>query len=370
MFGKLFRMFSKNILPDEELLSKNIVTPYPLRRKKMKVNAKLEVPQGFQAVIVRGGKIMDVISVGRHRVNGSTMPSVFQKLKIGKASKKGNYRTKFKAEVYFVNLRTFVKFPYTSDNAFHTRSESFGRVKGYAEGYCELHVEDAEELMKFLMRYLNKLTPKNVREEVGHLVGNAVNKVLEKSKLSFSQVLLNPEGLKTYLNPTVSNMVSEYGLLAEQVELASLQLTKRVQKRVTEFLSNRGQFEQSDFVFEPNEKYNETEQSQVFQSVEHEPEMKQQEQEVEEAEQVQQGYTQPQQSNKQPQPQNNPLLNRRLSNANLIEPGTNTGGVVIPSLNTGELLTDNANDLKQCKYCGATIEMHHKYCPKCGFKQY
>lgn len=365
----MFGLFRKNIIPNEDVLEKNLVTLFTHTRGKVKVNAILEVPQGFQAVVVRNGKVLDLVGAGRHRINGSIMPSAFKKLKIGKPSKKGNYRTRFKAQVYFVNLRTFAKFAYVSGNTFHTRSEQFGRVKGYTEGVCELRVEDAEELMKYLLRYLNKLSPKLVNKQIGELVGNEVNKALEKSKLAFAKVLLNPEELKQYFNPAVATNVSEYGILAENVQLNSLQLNKRMQKRVSEFLQNRSQFD--DAMFGPVSVQPEPEQAVEQEMVQQQVQTPQPQQQVAERASQPQSVAQTQAPQPQAQQSANPLLSRRLSSANLMDANTgNAGGVVIPSLNTGELLTNSDNNLKQCKYCGATIEMHHKYCPKCGFKQY
>ncbi len=362
MFGRLFRWLSNNIVPSGEI-DRYFVYAYPLKHNKLKVNVSLDVPQGFQVVVVHNGKITDVVSSGKHRVNGSTMPAIFQKLNLGKANKYGNYKKKFKANVYYVNLKTFTSFSYTSNNAFYLRSEKFGRIRGYSEGICNVRIDSAEEVIKFLLRYANNVKPHHVQREIGNLIGNAVNKCLEKSKLHFSDILLRPEKLDEHLNHAVGNMVNEYGIVAEEVKLHSLQLTKKIQKKVNEFLSNRANFPFANQEVGVSEKDLNVEPQLL--AVEFEVAKPHSQETANAAKPMQQNVPQP-----TPDVNQTAMFRRRLNNTNLIDPTTisGNGGVALPNLNPDEVLNSNQN-FKQCKFCNATIEMHHKYCPKCGFRQ-
>lgn len=353
MLKRLFKLFSKNIIPNDNI-NNYIVYFYPLKKNKVKVNATLEVPQGFQVVVVYNGKITDILSMGRHKVNGSTMPDIFNKLKLGVPTKRGNYKKYFKAQIFYVNLKPFTNFAFSSDIPFYIRSESFGRIKGFSEGTTTLTVENSEELMKFVLRYCSNFKASKIQDKISKLVGNVVNRVLEKTKLSFSQVLLNPSILDKHFNPAVSNYLQEYGLSAHNVKLVSFKLNNKIQKKVNEFLSNSVNFNQEenyeniipDLVEIINEKATQTQAES-------------------------QTENQTQSDNSEPSFYNqtstvNPILNRRLTSD--VEVKTNSN-LSVPNLKPEEILTDNSNNLKVCKFCSSTIQIEHKFCPICGFKQ-
>lgn len=366
LIKNFFKRFSKNIEPREDL-TKTLVYMYPLRKRIVKVNAAIDIPPNFSVVVVLNDKVTDVLSSGRHKVNGSTMPVTFQRLKLGKPTKRGNYKKLFKADLYFVNLREFINFKYFSDDAFHIKSDTFGRVKGYAEGLCVLWVKNAEELINHLLKRVTKIKTQFAEKEVGVLVGNSVNKLIEKSKLNFTDILLKPEMLNKYINPMVNEHLKEQGLSAESVELHSLQLTKKVQKKVNEFLSNKAVFVGNNNSVDINLNneaknvftQNDSQFSEVFNASTKEVETF--------------NETAKSENFSEEQEIKNPLLKRRLSGESLINLSANElnkNNIFSKAhLNTSEVLTNNANALKQCKYCGQAIEMHYKFCPKCGFKQ-
>jgi hypothetical protein len=271
---------------------------------------------------------------------------------LGKPSKHGNYKKRFKASVFYVNLNEVESLNYSSNSPFYLNSEKFGRVKGFCEGKCSIKVENSEELINFLLRYVAKMKPSVIKTQISGLIGNAVNKVLEKSKLNFADVLLRPQLLEQ-LNDEVSKLVSEYGIYVKTLSLYALKLSGKMQKKVNEFLSNRANFNynegieiKSDLTITP----------QVEES-EPQPVMQIKEEKTESV-----AVEQPQ------KPVPNSLLNRRMASGGVIETGQN-GKITLPNFNANDIL-NNSNNLKQCKFCNATIEMHHKYCPKCGFKQY
>lgn len=376
MFKKLLRFFSHSIALSSE--PDTLVYFYPVRHKKLKVNATIDVPDNFQAVVLNGGKITDIISTGHHKINASVMPGIFQKLKLGRPTKKGNYKKRFKAEIIYVKINQFMPVTFSSDNPFYLRSDKFGRVKGYAEGTAQIGVENSEALVEFLLRYSPSFKNSVLNQTVQNLIGNAVNKLLEKSPLHFSEILLTPEKLDAQLNPAVSNMVGEYGLAAKQVKLISLQLTKKMQKRVNEFLANRAGFQAlSDdwsVTIEPTASAAEPQpvvkEPVAFEIAKAQPIPAPVENAVSGDFQKNTTQTDHGESGVSTTPVlNSPLINRRLKNTTLVNssPAPNNN-LVLPNLDTTGVLQNNAN-YKQCKYCNATIEMHHKFCPKCGFKQ-
>lgn len=211
---------------------------YPLKGKKIRVNSSVEIPENFAFAVVVNGKILDILSSGRHRVNGSTMPGVFDKLSLGKPNKNGKLRKSFKAQAYYVNTKVFEEKEFSSSKPFHIRSQYFGRVKGYAEGVANIQIKNIDELLKYLLKRYRVVKPKLAEEEICMLVGNAVNAFVERNKISMEELLLNPNKVNNVLNPAVDDLLYEIGIGAENVSLISLKLTKKMQQKVNEFLSS------------------------------------------------------------------------------------------------------------------------------------
>lgn len=368
----MFKFLSNNIIPPDDI-EKYSVYFYRLRKGRVRVNASVVIPEGFQVVVVSGGKVSDVLSVGRHKVNGSTMPVIFHKLKMGVPNKKGKYKKRFKADVFYVNTNALLNQNFTSSSPFHLRSEKFGRIKGYSEGTFTLRVENAEEVINLILRYCPRFKNDVMKQTLANIVGNAVNKTLEKSKVSFSSVLLAPQSLDSMLNPAVENLVGEYGLVATKVKLVSLKLKKRVQKRVNEFLHNRANFvvREDGLEIQDENSLPAQQENEIYTSNEVENEM------VPSAPQRQAPTAQIGEkenfspSNPPPLAPISPavsskFLNRRMQNTSLIS--SSADGIKLPNFNASEVLQD-ANTFKQCKFCDAKIEEHYQFCPKCGFKQ-
>ncbi len=400
-----FKLFSKNIAPGPEL-DNYLVYFFPVSRGRVRVNARIEIQPNFNAIVVINGKITDVLSYGKHRVNGSTMPVTFKNLKLGRPSKRGNYKNWFKAAIYYVNLKRFLNFNYESNDPFYIRSDKFGRVKGYSEGICHVTITDSEAFINYLLRTTSKIKPNYVKKKLSSLIGNVINRVIEKSRINFLEILVSPEKINTYLNSKVNDKLSEYGISLENVQLNSLKLTKKMQKKVNLFLSNKALysvehsegvdiFEEPEDVLDefdfhkqaPVESFKQVDRAAVDEAAEEKLnqyysentnkhkdttyEDKIFERKVLESRSRENFNNENNISEVKSVEELNPIFKRRMGGQPVnIESGFNIKNENFSNANldTQEVL-GNSNSLKQCKYCGKTIETHYKFCPLCGFKQ-
>ena len=353
IFSKFFKLFSKNIECSDDQLSGRIVFAVPLKGRIVNVGASIVVNDGYNAVFVVNDRVADVLPSGKHKIGGATLPTTFSRLKLDKPNKNGNYEKKFKADVYYVCMQTFTRLQYSSSEPFYARSDKFGRIKGYAEGVCSLRVEDAEKLLKVLLIDRPYINNREVTELITNLVGNEVNSMLEKNKVSFTEIILNPQVLSKYLNPAISEKTNVFGVELDNVEVASLKLNRRLQKKVSEFLSERSnlekQFEQTGVKFDA-ESLSPPQTVEVGNS----------------AATMQQNSVQ--------STNNDQMHTGQPSAPQIIKRG---GNVSAPNANTNyesKNLNSNSEILdgetkKVCKFCGETIDSRFAFCPKCGFKQ-
>lgn len=345
IFSKLKSLFNKSIECGDELNGR-LLYLYPLKGRVVHINAHIIVNNGYSAVFVINDRVSDVVSSGKHKINGSILPTTFAKLKLDKPTRNGNYQKRFKADIYYVSNTIMERVEYSSVEPFYAKSDKFGRIKGYAEGFCNLQIYDPETLLKVLLVEKPFVTNKESKTLITNIVGNEVNKLLAKSKISFTELILNPKSVNQVLNPIISEKTENFGIRISNIEVSSLKLNRRLQKKVSEFLAQRShfdkQFENTGIKFEPqNIVPNKVE---VTANTEAEAEIT---------------------NNTTNSNPNAPQIFRR--GGNVSAPVANTN-YETEKIDSSENILSN-NNKKVCKFCGETIDAKFMFCPVCGFKQ-
>ena len=344
IFSKLKSLFNKSIECGDELNGR-LVYLYPLKGRIVHINSNIIVNDGYSAVFVVNDRVSDIIPSGKHKLGGAVLPVTFSRLKLDRPNKNENYEKKFRADIYYVLTSVLENVEYSSNEPFYAKSDKFGRIKGYAEGLCNIQIFEPEKLLKVLLIERPFIPNKQSKELITDLVGNEVNKMLAKSKVGFTEILLNPKVLTSVLNPAINEKTEIFGVRVYNLEVASLKLNKRLQKKVAEFLAERShfdkQFENTGIKFQPEKIVPDKVDVSVGNTTTNEF-----------------GYEQ--QTN-----QSAPQIVRR------------GGNVKAPIANTNYERTDigsqenilNNDNKKVCKFCGETIDAKFAFCPKCGFKQ-
>ena len=73
---------------------------------EINLNSKIIVPENFCAVLLSKEKLLDIIPSGEYELTGLTIPKTCKINKLDKPTKNG-YKTKFDADFYYVNKKTF-----------------------------------------------------------------------------------------------------------------------------------------------------------------------------------------------------------------------------------------------------------------------
>ncbi|MBR2467773.1 MAG: SPFH domain-containing protein [Clostridia bacterium] len=340
LIANLKKLFNKNIECGDEL-DGHFIYPYPNSKRIIHVNSHIIVGDKYCAVFVCNDRVGDVLPPGKHKITAATLPTTFAKLRLDKPNKNGKIPKTFKADVYYVLKETLKQQQFYSSERFVKKSNTFGKVKGYSEGLCDIQVLDPEKLFKVLLIDRYYIKPKQGIELVMNLVGNEVNLVVEKSKHGFSEIVLNPQLLNEEMETDLNEKTDSFGVKISNAEVTSFKLSKKVQKKVAEFIAGRksieSQFENSGIKYQPEQvvpnkvNINETSGQAQHQAAQH--------------------------TDSQPQ-----IIRR--GGLKLEENANQTYNA---KLNTSEVF-DGQNQ-KVCKYCNKTIGDKYVFCPHCGFKQ-
>ncbi len=133
LFKKKTQKFEINKINEDNL----VVMLCP--KNKIKLGAKIVVPENFCAVVLSKEKLLDEFPSGEFEIGGLTCPKVCKLNKLDKPTKDG-YKTEFGADFYFVNLKENVV-----KNSFFVK-----KYKTEVEILLLYKVEDCKKFLNFL----------------------------------------------------------------------------------------------------------------------------------------------------------------------------------------------------------------------------
>lgn len=236
LFSFLSNMFNKNI--DCEDIVYSYIVYRDETKKVLHYNHNIVVSPEINAVVVCKNKVCDVLPVGKYKVTSAALPNTFKKINFEKHEKKYNAPIhKFKAEVYFVNMREQVDFKFSSDEPFFFKNTKFGKVFGYVDGECTLRVIDPEALAKALLYGEKNIDIIKVKENIGLWIGNEINKRLEKSKIHFEDMLLKHTLIDDYINSCIAQAFDKIGFCIKDVKIKAFRTSKKTQDKINEYIA-------------------------------------------------------------------------------------------------------------------------------------
>ena len=355
--ANLRKIFSKNIECGEELAG-HFIYLYPSSNRVVHVNSHIIVPDNYFAVFVCGDRVTDVLPAGKHKISGAVLPRSFSRSKIDKPNKYGNYKKRFKADIYYVYKEVMEQQQFCSFDKFIKKSSHFGRVKGYTEGLFDIQVTDPEQLFKVLLIDRYYIKNKEGIKIISGYVGNEVNRMLEQGELGFTEIILNPPAFKQALNPAINARLENMGIRVYNLEVSSFKLGRKQQKQVAMFLTERkqvhDQFEQSGIKYTPEQIV--PDKVDVSSVNPQQPAFNEQNAAQNQTQQMQGGFNNG--GNTPPQ-----IIRRGgLSMQNMQQ-----NSEYKANINTNEVF--GSENKKVCKFCGKTIGASSAFCPHCGFKQ-
>lgn len=238
MFGSLKKLFNKNIECGDKLIGR-FLYHYPARYGKFTVNRNIIVPAEYVVVIACAGRVTDVLPAGKHTLNESTLLGTYKHLKVGRFSRSGKAPTQLKLDLYFVYTKPIKFFAFYSNVPFLKKCHEFGKVRGRAGGVCTLHILEPAKFVEYLLIFNAFLSQKNVEYDIGYLIGNQINKLLEKGRFEFVNILNDKGMIASYLSEKLEAQYDKYGFRIYHVQLKSLKLNNKQQQQINKYIADQ-----------------------------------------------------------------------------------------------------------------------------------
>jgi len=194
-------------------------------QNEIKNGAKLTVRQQQVAILVNEGQIADIFTSGMYELSTENMPvlSTLQGWKYG-------FNSPFKAEVYFVNLRTFTDNKWGTKNPVMLRDPEFGPVRIRAFGNFNIKVGDPEKLLKEIVGTDGHFTLDEIHAQLKTLAVSRFSDAVAESKIPILDLAANYDELSELMKQRMNPDFEQYGLRLNSFLVENISLPPNVEQ--------------------------------------------------------------------------------------------------------------------------------------------
>ncbi len=194
-------------------------------QNEIKNGAQLVVRQNQAAVFVNEGQVADVFSSGMHELSTSNLPILSTIL-----GWKYGFNSPFKAEVYFVNLRTFTDNKWGTKNPIMLRDPEFGPIRIRAFGNFNIKVDDPHKLVKEIVGTDGHFTLGEISSQLKTLAITRFSDAVAESKIPVLDLAANYDELSDLMRKKMDPDFEQYGLTLQKFLVENISLPPNVEE--------------------------------------------------------------------------------------------------------------------------------------------
>ncbi|MBI4422377.1 MAG: SPFH domain-containing protein [Elusimicrobia bacterium] len=192
---------------------------FPVQDREIKMGAQLIVRESQNAAFVNEGKLADVFRPGRFELATKNLP-VLTALR----SWPYGFRSPFKAEVYFFNMRLFTGLKWGTANPITVRDPEFGVARIRAFGLYALKIKDPAKLHRQVSGTSSDFSVSGIEAQLRGSIINRFSDLLAESKIAFVDLASHLEELSAFCRERLQPDFDALGLelarfLVENVSL-------------------------------------------------------------------------------------------------------------------------------------------------------
>jgi len=211
-----------------EEMGDEMVARFP--NDEIKVGAQLTVRENQDAVFYRDGKAYDVFGPGRHTLTTANFPllkSVISTLLSGGESP-------FKAEVYFVNRKTFRNFKWGTAEPVPFRDAELGMVRLRAYGTYSMVVSDSRLFVNKIVGTQGLFTTNDITDYIRGVILSRFTDILGENMKSIFDLVSIYDELGVAMKGRVVDDLAKYGLEVRDFFVNAITPPPEVEKAIDE----------------------------------------------------------------------------------------------------------------------------------------
>ncbi|HRK30507.1 MAG TPA: SPFH domain-containing protein [Tepidisphaeraceae bacterium] len=203
-----------------------MVWRFPRYQNEIKNGAKLVVRESQAAAFINEGAVADIFEFpGTYTLETQNLPilSTLRGWKYG-------FNSPFKAEVYFVNMRTFTDRKWGTKNPIMMRDAEFGPVRLRAFGTFAVRVIQIGTFLKNVVGTNHRFSIEEIGEQLRDLMVARFADAAAESKIPVLDMAANQDELGKVLLNRINPDFAQYGLEVTQLVVENISLPAEVEQ--------------------------------------------------------------------------------------------------------------------------------------------
>ena len=192
---------------------------------EIKYGAQLIVRESQVAVFVNEGKIADIYSPGTYTLETKNMP-IMTTLN----SWKYGFESPFKAEIYFVNTKTFTDCKWGTKNPIMLRDAEFGPVRLRAFGSYAIKIKDPATVVRSVSGTNGRFSVEQISDQMRNLIITRFTDIIGESKIPVLDLAANYNELSQFVTDKIKDDFEGYGFEVVNMLVENITLPEEVEK--------------------------------------------------------------------------------------------------------------------------------------------
>ena len=206
--------------------SKNtMVYRFERYQNEIKNGAKLVVREGQVAAFVNEGQLADIFAPGTHTLETKNLPIL--------ATLKGwkyGFNSPFKAEAYFVSMRSFTDLKWGTKNPIIVRDKEYGPIRLRTFGSYVIRVKDPATFLKNIVGTDSRFTTEEITEDLRNQIVTSVSDAIAESGIPILDMAANQLELGELLKKKIQPEFDGYGLEIVKLRVENVSLPPEVEQ--------------------------------------------------------------------------------------------------------------------------------------------
>ncbi len=194
---------------------------------EIKLGAQLIVRDSQAAIFVRDGRALDTFGAGRHTLTTLNVPLLTKALSLPTGGK-----SPFRAEVYFLNLRTFVNQKWGTMEPILFRDSEFDMVRLRAFGIYAYRISNPQVFLHSLVGTVSEFTTEAVADFFRGLIVTQMADFLGAHLHSVLELAQHYAALSAGIQAKVLADFEKYGVAISDLKVLSISPPDHVQEMI------------------------------------------------------------------------------------------------------------------------------------------
>jgi membrane protease subunit (stomatin/prohibitin family) len=193
-------------------------------QNEIKSGAKLVVRESQNAAFVNEGQLADIFAPGTHTLETKNLPIL--------ATLKGwkyGFNSPFKAEVYFVSMRSFTDLKWGTKNPIIVRDKEYGPIRLRTFGTYVIRVKDVGTFLKNIVGTDSRFTAEQITEDLRNQIVTSVSDAIAESGIPVLDMAANQLELGDLLKKKIQPEFDTWGLEIVKLRVENISLPPEVE---------------------------------------------------------------------------------------------------------------------------------------------